>query len=224
VFAVGKEGKTSTPVLCGINLKFGNALIAVSCDRHRLAEHKLHSACDQNLELTLPTKAAAELVALKGSGNVEITASQNQITFAHGDYRIISGVLGGTYPDTSRMFGTPAVSEATANAADFAAAVERAKVTTVSSSSIIRLQVADNEITITSKDDAGNATLDSVDAELAGDPITLSCNGQFLLDVLKRCGEKAHLAFTDAMKPIIITDPNNDKSRFLVLPYRTMEG
>ena len=59
-------------------------------------------------------------------------------------------------------------------------------------------------------------------AEFTGDPLKISFNSKYMLDVLKVVeSEQLMIAFTGVMSPIILKPLDDSQSLYVILPYRT---
>src|SRR5699024_11537386 len=89
---------------------------------------------------------------------------------------------------------------------------------------VIKLETIDDhliEITGNSPE-IGNVQESLSAISINGDPLKISFSSRYLLDTLKTINsEKVDIAFTGAMRPFIITAPDDDHILQLILPVRT---
>ncbi|MNN91850.1 DNA polymerase III subunit beta [compost metagenome] len=89
---------------------------------------------------------------------------------------------------------------------------------------IVRLQtLEDGSIEISSSSsELGKVTEQLEVSQFTGDPLRISFNSKYMLDVLKIVeSEQLRICFTGAMSPIIIKPMDDSQSLYLILPYRT---
>lgn len=228
VFAVSTSEQS--PILTGVLWQLEpSKLTLLATDRHRLARTSAEVGTEDNIPIkfVVSGKMLGELnkVINDTSGVVEITATQSQVRFKVGRTHLYFRILDGTYPDTSKIIPTSFKSELVVSTKAINAAIERAfLLAREEKTNIVRLQTMDDEsIEISSSSSELGKVTEQLEAEsIAGEPVRISFNSKYMLDVLKVIdSEQLRIGFTGAMSPIIIKPVDGKDSLYLILPYRT---
>lgn len=219
----------TTPILTGTVISIEEGVIQfMTCDRHRLAKVRepieteveknmvVATACLVNLSKIINGKDEITITAISGAEGI------NQVIFTTPDMMFVARVLSGAYPDTTKLIPDTFEEKFTSKRMQLIDSLERAKITTDGKTSIARFQFSKNELTISSKNEAGQMK-ESLDIENeSGNDFVFSANADYLLSALKVIeSEYVKLNATGAMNPIVITPEADDAILQLILPYRT---
>lgn len=229
VFSISSN--ESSPVLTGVlwNLS-DNQFKFVATDRHRLASRtaELDDADDVRFSnIVISGKTLNELSKIIPDQNtrVEIVVADNQVLFKIDRVLFYSRILDGTYPDTSKIIPTTYKTELVLDTKKLSESIDRAYLLSrEEKTNIVRLQTMENgtiEIS-SSSSELGKVTEQLELASFTGDPLRISFNSKYMLDVLKVVeSEQLHIGFTGAMSPIIVKPMDDSQGLYLILPYRT---
>lgn len=221
----------TSPILTGIlwNLS-DNQFKFVATDRHRLASRTavLDDADDIRFSnIVISGKTLNELSKIIPDQNtmIEIVVADNQVLFKIDRILFYSRILDGTYPDTSKIIPTTYKTELVLDSKQLSDSIDRAYLLSrEEKTNIVRLQTMDDgtiEIS-SSSSELGKVTEQLEVAKFEGDPLRISFNSKYMLDVLKVVeSQQLHIGFTGAMSPIIIKPLDESQSLYLILPYRT---
>lgn len=221
----------TSPILTGVlwNLS-DNKFKFVATDRHRLASRtaELNDADGVKFSnIVISGKTLNELSKIVPDQNtrVEIVVADNQVLFKIDRILFYSRILDGTYPDTSKIIPTTYKTELVLNTKELAESIDRAYLLSrEEKTNIVRLQTLENgDIEISSSSsELGKVTEQLKVADFSGEPLRISFNSKYMLDVLKVVeSEQLHIGFTGAMSPIIVKPVDDSQSLYLILPYRT---
>ncbi|GGH29834.1 DNA polymerase III subunit beta [Paenibacillus segetis] len=221
----------TSPILTGVlwNLSDNNFKF-VATDRHRLASRIAVLDNAENVRFSnvvISGKTLNELSKIIPDQNthVDIVVADNQVLFKIDRVLFYSRILDGTYPDTSKIIPTTYKTELVLDTKKLSDSIDRAYLLSrEEKTNIVRLQtMEDGSIEISSSSsELGKVTEQLEVAHFTGDPIRISFNSKYMLDVLKAVeSEQLHIGFTGAMSPIIIKPVDDSQSLYLILPYRT---
>ncbi|GGA47395.1 DNA polymerase III subunit beta [Paenibacillus physcomitrellae] len=221
----------TTPILTGVLWNLSDNLFKfVATDRHRLASRTapIDNAEDIRFSnIVISGKTLNELSKIIPDQNtmVDIVVADNQVLFKIDRVLFYSRILDGTYPDTSKIIPSHYKTELVVDTKKLSDSIDRAYLLSrEEKTNIVKLQtLEDGTIEISSSSsELGKVTeqLDVVD--FTGDPLKISFNSKYMLDVLKVVeSEQLHIGFTGAMSPIIVKPTDESRSLYLILPYRT---
>ncbi|AZS13040.1 DNA polymerase III subunit beta [Paenibacillus lutimineralis] len=221
----------TSPILTGILWDInGNDFKLVATDRHRLASRtaQIDNADEVRVSnIVISGKTLNELNKIVPDQNtiVDIVVADNQVLFKIDRVLFYTRILDGTYPDTSRIIPTNYKSELVIDTKKLSESIDRAYLLSrEEKSNIVRLQTFENNtIEISSSSNELGKVVEQLDViQYTGDPLRISFNSKYMLDVLKVVeSEQLHIGFTGAMSPMIVKPMDDSQSLYLILPYRT---
>lgn len=221
----------TTSIFTGVlwNLKKGT-LKFISTDRHRLASRTANIETDNELSfvnVVIPGKTLNEFNKIIPDKNmtVDIIVTDNQVLFKIDRILFYSRTLEGTYPDTSKIIPQNYKTELILDTKQLTDAIDRAYLLSrENKTNIARLQTKkDGTIEISSSSsELGRVTEQLSIQKFKGDPLQISFNSKYMLDVLRviEC-EHIFIGFSGEMSPIIIKPTEQTNNLYLILPYRT---
>lgn len=221
----------STPILTGVlwNL-VGNELRFTATDRHRLASRISNidveaEARIQNIVIAGKTLNELSKIIPDQNAMVDIVVSDNQVLFKIGQVLFFTRILDGVYPDTSKIIPNNYKTELVVDTKKLTEAIDRAYLLSREEKTniVLLLTKEDGSIEVSSSSSQlGKVTEQLTVRENRGEPLRITFNSKYMLDVLKVVeSEYIFIGFTGAMSPIIIRPTENDNSLHLILPYRT---
>lgn len=221
----------TTPILTGVLWNLNESeLKFVATDRHRLASRTVHMSEDTGVRFSnvvIAGKTLNELSKIIPDQNtlLDIVVADNQVLFKIDRVLFYSRILDGTYPDTSKIIPTNFKTEIVIDTKKLADSIDRAYLLSrEEKTNIVRMQTLDNgavEIS-SSSSELGKVTEQLEVARFEGEPLRISFNSKYMLDVLKVIeSEQLAIQFTGVMSPIIIKPQDDSRSLYIILPYRT---
>ena len=229
----------SKQLLTGVNFTFKEKYLeSASTDGHRLAVvlidnedcHEVNennSSTEENLSVTIPTKSLREiekLVSLKTSEkSIKLFYDKGQVVFISSNQIITTRTLEGTYPNYSQLIPDTFSKNFTFNTRKLTEALERIAVLADQQSSVVKINVDDNDTALISADaqDIGNAN-ESLVVSSSGDKFDIAFNVRYLLEGLKviACEKvilKCNLPTTPA---VLVPEDNINAFTYLVMPVQ----
>lgn len=221
----------STPILTGILWNLTDSKLKFTAtDRHRLSSREVlidtnPSITFNNIVISAKTLNELSKIIPDRLALVEIVTTDNQVLFKIDHILFYSRLLDGIYPDTSKIIPQTYKTELVINTRKLADSIDRAYLLSrEEKTNIVNLITKeDNLIEISSSSSALGKITDQLEVEQnTGEPLKISFNSKYMLDVLKIIdSETIHIGFTGAMSPIIIKANDNETMLHLILPYRT---
>ena len=219
----------SRPALTGLNFKIeDNVLECVATDSYRLAKKtiKLNSSVVDKINIIIPTKNLYELVKLfnDDEGDLELHIFNNKVIFKFNSIIMMSRLVNGTYPDTSKLIPTSFSITMEVKLDDLYNAIDRASLlTNESDKNTIKLETSENCIKLSSNiPEIGNVEEtvglnNNIDEEFR-----IAFSSRYMMDALRSFeGDEVELLFNGEVKPIIVKEKGNDDLIQLILPIRT---
>lgn len=228
VFAVSTS--ETRPVLTGVHLEsHEDGLNFTATDSHRLSFRKLEDSSYSLGELTavIPGKSLQELnkIIVDSDETVEVYFSQNQVLFTYRNIRLISRLIEGKYPDTSRFIPTNFETSFTVSKQEFYHAIDRVSLLARESRSnqAVKLIVQDGQVRVSSQSaEIGFADEDVNVNNLEGDDFKIAFHAKYMLDALRSIqDDEVSVQFSGEIRPFIITPIESDEITQLIVPIRT---
>ena len=219
----------SRPALTGLNFKIeDDVLECVATDSYRLAKKtiKLSSSVVDKINIIIPTKNLYELVKLfnDDEGDLELHIFNNKVIFKFNSIIMMSRLVNGTYPDTSKLIPTSFSVTMNIKLNDLYNAIDRASLlTNESDKNTIKLESTDNSIKLSSNiPEIGNVEETVSLGNTIEDGFRIAFSSRYMMDALRSFeGEDVELLFNGEVKPIILKDSSDDSLIQLILPIRT---
>lgn len=219
----------SRPALTGLNFKIDeNILECIATDSYRLAKKiiKLDTSVVEKINIIIPTKNLYELVKLfnDDDGNIEFHIFNNKIIFKFNSIVMMSRLINGNYPDTSKLIPDSFKINMKVKHNSFYNAIDRASLlTNESDKNTIKLESANDMFTLSSNiPEIGNVEEKVSLINNIEEDIKIAFSSKFMMDALRALEtDEVDLLFNGEVKPIIIKNSNNSDLIQLVLPIRT---
>lgn len=227
IFATSTQ--ESRPILTGINFKIkDNNFECNATDSYRLSRKKLEldTNVDKNIDIVVPAKNLVEIIKMiKETNNMlELHVFPNKIIFKLDNIIVMSRLINGNYPDTDKLIPNKFDIQLKVNLNSLYNAIDRASLlTNEEEKNIINFETKGDSAIITSNiPEIGNVEEKiSIDNNSKKD-IKISFSSKFMLEAIKTFdSEDILLSFNGEVKPIIITNVDNDNLLQLILPIRT---
>ena len=227
--AFATSTQESRPVLTGINFKItDNFLECTATDSYRLAKKKivLNETIAENINIIIPTKNLIELIKLfkEDDNDIEMHIFNNKVIFKFDSIIMMSRLINGTYPDTSKLIPEEfsVIIEAKLN--NFYDCIDRASLlTNEADKNTIKLESKEQEIIISSNiPEIGNVVERMSVEKNSEEDIKIAFSSKYMMDSLKSFeSEDIIISFNGEIKPIILKNKNSDDLIQLILPIKT---
>ncbi len=227
IFATSTQ--ESRPVLTGINFKiYNNKLVCTATDSYRLAckELDLNETEIGDTDIIVPARNLIEVVKLLNSDEdtVELHIFANKVVFKFNSITIMTRLINGSYPDTTKLIPTDFSLIVKVNLNNFYNAIDRASLlTNEEEKNIIKLETKDNFLIISSNiPEIGNVEEKVELLEKVNNNIKIAFSSKYMMDAIKVFeGKDIALKFNGEIKPIIIDAAEGSNLLQLILPIRT---
>jgi DNA polymerase III subunit beta len=213
--------------LNGVFMKFeGNKLEAVATDAHRLAYYKseLKDSVKSKFEYIVPLKTINELGKLLEDSEekeVEVNFHEKTIEFKIDNIDIVSRVIDENYPNYNQVIPKDFTMKAFINKEEMEGAIKRASTISSEKSRVVMLKLEKNKLTINAQAQDEGEAVEEIDAKYDGEPVDVSYNAVYLLDILKITeGGEIELKLISSMNPGVIKDPAKENLTYVVMPIR----
>lgn len=198
----------------------------VASDGHKLVRDRVYSVhADEPAAFILPKKPALLLksVLTKADAEAIIRFDNRNAEFQLPDYDIVCRLIEGRYPNYNSVIPSDNPFRVTVDRLAFISALRRVSVFASQSSSLIKLHVDNNNLTVSAQDlDFSTSAEEHIMCEYNGTSMSIGFNGPFLIDVLNSMSSQdIVLELADPSRAGVITpaeQEENDDLLMLLMP------
>lgn len=234
--AIAADRGDTLPILTGVRVEIeGETMTLIATDRYRLAKRDITwnpASPDASTIALIPARTLSETAkALGAAGTIDLAlggdaGGDGLIGFEAGQRRTTSRLLDGEYPKVASIFPTSTETEALVSTEELVEAVKRVAVV-AERNTPVRLQFADDQVTIEAgAGDEAQAT-ESVAVTLTGPDLEIAFNPTFLLDGLQAVGTPfTKFGFTQSTRPTVLSGHETadedavSSYRYVLMPVR----
>jgi DNA polymerase-3 subunit beta len=200
------------------------SLQAVATDGHRLSWASIAIGGDYTrVEVILPRKTVLELSKLLEDSDAPVTIDllANQARFRFGNVELVSKVVDGKFPDYNRVIPTGHGKRIELDRATLLSALQRAAILSNEKFRGVRLVLGEGQLRIICTNSEQEEAEEELPVGYSGEPLDIGFNITYLLDVLSNVeADKVNFAFGDANSSALVTLPERDDYKYVVMPMR----
>ncbi|CAH2798349.1 MAG: DNA polymerase III beta subunit (EC [uncultured Caballeronia sp.] len=202
----------------------GDQLMAVATDGHRLAfsSMKIEGSFARQ-EVIIPRKTILELQRLlediDDSLVIDIAASQVKFTF--GQVELVSKLVEGKFPDFQRVIPKSHKNTFLIGREELQRSLQRVAILTSDKFKGVRCLIKPGQLKIMSTNADQEEAQEELEIAYQGDSVDIGFNVTYLLDVLANLKiDMLQVSLGDASSSALITIPENDEFKYVVMPMR----
>lgn len=203
-----------------------NTLNMVAIDGFRMAIARESMKNKKRQNIIIPAKILNEIsriISETDIDNDDVTMLLNtkKAVFIIENTKIVIRLLEGEFMNYKRIIPADSSCRVVLNKNDFLDSVERASLLAkVGKNNLVRLEIKDNIMEITSKSEEGNVKEEIIISK-EGNDLTIGFNSKYLIDVLKVVDDESiNMLFNTNVSPCLIKPISGDSFEYLVLPVR----
>jgi DNA polymerase-3 subunit beta len=200
------------------------SLQAVATDGHRLSWASIAIAGDyQRQEVILPRKTVLELGKLLTDADEAVTLNvlANQVRFTFANIELVSKVVDGKFPDYNRVIPAGHGKRIELARTELLASLQRAAILSNEKFRGVRLVLGNDQLKIICTNSEQEEAEEELEIAYKGEALDIGFNITYLLDVLQNMAmERVVLAFGDANSSALVTVPDRDDYKYVVMPMR----
>lgn len=203
-----------------------NTLNMVAIDGFRMAIARESMKNKKRQNIIIPAKILNEIsriISETDIDNDDVTMLLNtkKAVFIMENTKIVIRLLEGEFMNYKRIIPADSSCRVVLNKNDFLESVERASLLAkVGKNNLVRLEIKDNIMEITSKSEEGNVKEEIIISK-EGNDLTIGFNSKYLIDVLKVVDDESiNMLFNTNVSPCLIKPISGDSFEYLVLPVR----
>ena len=202
----------------------GRTLTLVATDGHRLALAQATLDTDMpKQDVILPRKTVLELQRLLKDDDapMEMRFAGNQAKFAFSGMEFVTKLVEGKFPDYNRVIPKGHKNHVTLGRAPLLSSLQRAAILTSEKFKGVRLNLEPGLLRIASSNAEQEEAKEEIEIDYAGDAIEIGFNVTYLMDALANMAqEMVSVSLQDANSSALITVPEHDGFKYVVMPMR----
>jgi len=213
--------------LNGVFMRFeGNKIEAVATDAHRLAVYtaELKTNVKAKFEYIIPLKTINEVAKVlkdEESKMVEINFYEKMLEFKIDEIEIITRVIDENYPNYAQVVPKEFNMVVQADRVEFEGAVKRAAMITSEKAKAIMIKLDKNKMYISAQAQDEGEAFEELDIAYDGDPVDVSYNAVYLMDVLKVIEtDKIEIKLISSVNPGVLKPAGDENFTYVVMPIR----
>ena len=200
------------------------SLQAVATDGHRLSWASIGVAGDYaRQEVILPRKTVLELGKLLSDSDDPVTLDilANQVRFRFANVELVSKVVDGKFPDFNRVIPVGHGKHVELDRLELLAALQRAAILSNEKFRGVRIVLGADQMKIICTNSEQEEAEEELPIAYKGDPLDIGFNITYLLDALSNLSVgRVKFAFGDANSSALVTMPERDDYKYVVMPMR----
>ena len=198
----------------------------VATDGHKLVKFTTEHENNNSASFILPKKPANLLKALllKEEDDVTVSFDKSNAVFTLKNYILICRLIEGDYPNYNAVIPTANPNKILIDRIEFLNGIKRVAVCANSATNLVRLDVADNKLTLTAQDvNFYVSANESLSCSYEGSPISIGFKSIFLVEILSNIEtptvlvELADSTRAGVFKPVY-DDAQNTSTLMLLMP------
>lgn len=198
---------------------------AVATDGHRLALCAAETTSNQKAgqQVIVPRKGVIELQRLVGDsvGDITITLGSNHLSAKTGDYRLMTKLVDGKFPDYQRVIPRNGDKIVLADRLELRQALNRTAILSNEKFRGIRLALQAGNVLLSANNPEQEEAEETVSVDYKGEPLEVGFNVGYLLDVLGVLeSDQVRLTLFDGNSSALLEDPGDDGSVYVVMPMK----
>ena len=198
-------------------------ITTVATDAHRLAmaTSSLNEASSESTSGIVPRKSINEIGKLVGdeSENVVIQLGQTSIAANVSGTTFVSKLIEGKFPDYEQVIPSGESSLLVIDRKNFSESLSRVSVLSSEKYKGVRIITKKDSLNISANNPEKEQGEENLSCEYQGEEIDIAFNVNYLQEILSTIdSEKIEINFFGSEKSCLITDPNSENLKYVVMP------
>ncbi len=200
-----------------------NYLTAVATDSHRMSISKVKLDNKIDFEpIILPKKTIFQLCSLLDSydGDVKISNAKTKIKFELNKSILISKLIDGKFPNYIQVIPKNNQKKLDVDLKPFLSSVDRVASVSLDKKDGVKFDLTKNNLNLSVNNTNSGDGKESLSVKFDHE-LEISFNSKYLIDVASQLdGENIEMFFNDTGSPVLIKDPSDFNSIFVVMPMK----
>ena len=198
-------------------------LTAVATDSHRMSISKIRLKEKINFDpIILPKKTIFQLCSLLDNydGDLKISNLKSKIKFELANSILISKLIDGKFPNYIQVIPKNNQKKLETNLKSFLGSIDRVASVSLDKKDGVKFQLSKGNLNLSVNNTNSGDGNESLIVDFNFD-LEISFNSRYLIDIASQLdGEKIELFFNDMGSPVLIKDPSDFDSIYVVMPMK----
>ena len=198
-------------------------LTAVATDSHRMSISKIRLREKINFDpIILPKKTIFQLCSLLDNydGDLRISNLKSKIKFELTNSTLVSKLIDGKFPNYIQVIPRNNLKKLETDLKSFLGSVDRVASVSLDKKDGVKFQLSHGNLNLSVNNTNSGDGKESLTVDF-NDELEISFNSRYLIDVASQLdGEKIELFFNDTGSPVLIKDPSDFDSIYVVMPMK----
>ena len=176
------------PIMNGVYINIEPASITfVATDAHKLVKYSSEQPSELTAAFILPKKPANLLkgMLLKEEAPVKVSFDSKNVLFNLKNHTLVCRLIEGSYPNYNAVIPTANPNKVLIDRIELVNGIKRVAVCSNPTTNLIRMDIADNRITLTAQDiDFSVSANETISCSYDGQPISIGFKSTFLVEIL----------------------------------------
>ena len=203
------------------------SLNMVALDGFRMAIARENMKNKEKESIVIPAKIFGEIskiiseTEMEENDQIRLYINDKRAIFLMEDIRVVLRLLEGEFVKYKDILPKESKTRIVVNRSDFLNSIERASLLAkVGKNNLIKLDMKENNMEITSKSEEGNVKEDVIISK-EGNDLIIGFNSKYLMDVLKVIDdEEIVMLFNSSISPCLVKPISGNRFEYLILPVR----
>ncbi len=215
------------PVMNGVYVNLQpEAVTFVGTDAHKLVKYEAEQQSEVSAAFILPKKPANLLksVLLKEEDDIRLSFDSKNARFELKNHTLVCRLIEGTYPNYNAVIPQANPNKLLVDRIELMNGIKRVAVCSNPTTNLIRMDIADNKITLTAQDiDFSMSANETIACSYDGQPISIGFKSTFLVEILSNVAtptvliELADSTRAGVFKPVY-DDKQSSTTLMLLMP------
>jgi DNA polymerase-3 subunit beta len=203
----------------------GDALRFVGTDGHRMAitQIGIQAGEKHDAQVIVPRKGVQEMIRLLQAvaEPADIRFGGNHMQLTAGKVIFTSKLIDGRYPDYNKVLPSTQGKHAVVERDSLREALGRAAILSNEKYRGVRLEFSGKSLRISAHNPEQEEAVEEIGVDYHGEPLEIGFNVTYMLDAVGTLGtEKVKIGLSDANASCLITAPEQDYPRYVIMPMR----
>ena len=210
-------------IVCDIS---GQTLEIASTDGNRLARVREHidNKDNQTKQLIIPAKTLNEFIKMSSYINedaVKVYTDNTKIVIKSEKTMTVSRLLQGQFPKYNQLIPSETPKEAVVNVSQFISALELVSTMVNEKTSIVKLNFADNELTLNADTPDSGKSEEKFDITYTSEPLVIAFNYKYVLDALRNIdSDEVKIGLNTGLSATVLKPNSEDDFICLIMPVQ----
>ena len=210
-------------IVCDIS---GEVLEIASTDGNRLARvrEKIENKDGRTTQLIIPSKTLNEFIKMSSfieEDSVKLYTERTKLIIKSDRTMTVSRLLEGQFPKYNLLIPAESPKEALVNVSQFISALERVSIMVDDKTSIVKLNFADNELTLNADTPDSGKSEEKIDIQYTSEPLLIAFNYKYMLEALKNIdGEEVKIGLNTALSATVLRPNEEEDFVCLIMPVQ----